>query len=80
MVAAQDSQRFYQTHVQMTIAVLDSFRAQFDIGKRTMLDLMNSENELFQAKSNLISSQYNLLQAQYRLLAGMGGLLKTLGF
>lgn len=79
MTAAKDAQRFYETHVQMTTEVLDSFRSQFDIGKRTMLDLMNSENELFQAKSTRTAGQYNLLLAQHRLLAGMGGLVATLG-
>lgn len=79
MTAAKDAQRFYETHVQMTTEVLDSFRSQFDIGKRTMLDLMNSENELFQAKSTRTAGQYNLLLAQHRLLAGMGGLIATLG-
>jgi adhesin transport system outer membrane protein len=79
MVAARDALRYYELHVKMTEEVLEAFRSQFDIGKRTMLDLMNSENELFQAKSNLTSGQYSLLLAQHRLLSGIGGLTKILG-
>ena len=56
-----------------------TYQAQFDIGRRTMLDLMNSENELFQARSSLTNGSFAVTQAEYRLLAAMGGLLKILG-
>lgn len=79
MVAARDALQYYELHVKMTQDVLEAYRSQFDIGKRTMLDLMNSENELFQARSNLTAGQFNLLLAQHRLMAAMGGLTRTLG-
>ncbi len=79
LVAARDSLTNLREHVDRTQEVLKAYRDQFELGKRTMLDLMNSENELFQAKSSLVSGEYAVLQAEYRLVAGMGGLLKTLG-
>lgn len=79
MTAARDALQYYEIHVKMTEDVLEAYRSQFDIGKRTMLDLMNSETELFQAKSNLTSGRFNLLLAQHRLVTGMGGLTRSLG-
>ena len=54
----------------------EAYKAQYEIGKRTLLDLMNTESEMFQAKSALISGMYTVEQADYRLLAVMGGILK----
>ena len=77
--AAKSALDFLKNHAARTAEVKDSYQSQFDVGKRTMLDLMNAENELFQAKSSLISGLYTVTQSEYRLLAGMGGLLQTLG-
>jgi adhesin transport system outer membrane protein len=59
--------------------VRTSYRQQFDIGQRSLLDLLDSENELFNTRVNLASSRYAHRFAQYRLLATGGTLLQTLG-
>ena len=58
-------------------SVKDAYQSQYDIGKRTLLDLMNAENEMFQAKSTLLAGLYTVEQSEYRLLAVMGGILKV---
>lgn len=76
--AARASLKYLEEHVKRTEEVLSAYQAQFDIGRRTMLDLMNAENELFQARSSLTTGRYAVLQGEYRLVAAMGGLLKVL--
>lgn len=76
--AARASLRYLEEHVKRTGEVRSAYQAQFDIGRRTMLDLMNAENELFQARSSLATGRYAVLQGEYRLVAAMGGLLKVL--
>lgn len=76
--AAKASLHHLEEHAKRTEEVKGAYQAQFEIGRRTMLDLMNAENELFQAKSSLTSGRYAVIQGEYRLLAAMGGLLKVL--
>ena len=64
------------------IASVDStkqaYRKQFNIGRRTLLDLLNTENELVDANRNYINTKYDWLYSQYRVLNGMGSLTKVL--
>ncbi len=66
-------------HAEKSAATRDSYARQFNLGQRTLLDLLDSENETFTASSNLINGSYLELFARYRLLADMGQLLSYLG-
>ena len=57
----------------------DAYKQQFDIGQRTLLDLLDTENELFQARRSFVEAQYDQLIAYARAQAGMGNLFKVLG-
>lgn len=59
--------------------VRDVYWQQFKIGRRTMLDLLNAENELFQTRSNAETDRMDLLQSQYRLLGSLAQLTQWLG-
>jgi TolC family type I secretion outer membrane protein len=59
--------------------VRDAYWQQFKIGKRSMLDLLNAENELFQTKSSAETDRVELLQSQYRLLGSLAQLTRWLG-
>ena len=74
--ASKISLDFYVESAAKASSVKEAYKAQYEIDKRTLLDLMNTESEMFQAKSALISGMYTVEQADYRLLAVMGGILK----
>lgn len=57
----------------------DAYAKEFSIGQRTLLDLLDSENELYKARADYLAGQYDEHFAQYRLMADMGKLLDTLG-
>ncbi len=57
----------------------DAYRKQFDIGQRSLLDLLDTENELFQAKRAYANAEFDLRVANVRTLAGSGVLLSSLG-
>ncbi|HAY08622.1 MAG TPA: channel protein TolC, partial [Thauera sp.] len=46
--------------------------------QRTLLDLLDTENEYFQARRAYTGARFDLLTAQARTLAGMGQLLPRL--
>jgi adhesin transport system outer membrane protein len=55
-----------------------AYEKQFNIGQRTLLDLLNSENEVLQARQSVIETRADGLLAQYRLLEAMGALVDHL--
>lgn len=57
----------------------DAYRMQFDIGQRSLLDVLDTENELFQAKRAYVNSEFDLNVAYARTNAGMGTLFSSLG-
>lgn len=56
----------------------EAYRQQFDIGQRSLLDLLNTENEYFTARRAYVNATYDYAIAHARTLAGMGKLLSTL--
>ena len=68
-----------EAHAIATAQVLEAYRAQFELGKRSLLDLVNAENELFQARSALRTGQGTAQSAEYRVLAAIGALVGSLG-
>ena len=56
----------------------DAYRQQFDIGQRTLLDLLDTENELFQSRRAYVEAEYDQLIAYARVQAGMGNLFRAL--
>jgi adhesin transport system outer membrane protein len=55
-----------------------TYAQQFDLGQRSLLDLLDAENELFVARSNLTTAEYTEIFGVYRVLAVTGDLLMTL--
>lgn len=55
-----------------------AYNDQFDIGQRTLLDLLDSQNEFFNTQRALISAQTQLLSSQARTLAQIGALTRSL--
>ncbi len=58
--------------------VRQAYRKQFDIGQRTLLDLLDTENEYFQARRAYTNARFDLDFAYARTLGGQGRLLESL--
>lgn len=56
----------------------EAYRRQFDIGQRTLLDLLDTENEYFQARRAYVNARYDRVIAQARSLNGIGQLMSVL--
>jgi adhesin transport system outer membrane protein len=56
----------------------DAYRQQFDIGQRSLLDLLDTENELFQAKRAFANAEIDLSLAYARTHASIGTLNSSL--
>ena len=71
--------QFLQQHVNSAEATKQAYIEQFNIGRRTLLDLLNTENEVVDAKRNLIRAESNKKLAELRVYNSMGMLLPKLG-
>jgi adhesin transport system outer membrane protein len=56
----------------------DAYKAQFNIGQRSLLDLLDTENELLNARRTAVNADVDLALAYVRTQAGMGHLLEFL--
>lgn len=77
--ASQNSIVYLQNYVKSTGATAEAFSKQWNIGRRSMFDVLDIEAELVNAKIDLVNAQYDKLYAQYRILNGMGQLVHTMG-
>lgn len=57
----------------------DAYKAQFNIGQRSLLDLLDTENELLNARRTAVNTDMDLGIAYLRTQAGIGRLLEFLG-
>lgn len=65
-------------HELSTAKAREAYRTQFDIGQRSLLDLLDTENELFQARRATINAQTDYQLAKARVLTVNGSLLLSL--
>ena len=70
---------YLEAHVESTKEVLSVYREQLTLGKRTLLDLLDIQNELLRSQIVLVSGQYAEAFARYRVLASTGNLLASMG-
>lgn len=68
-----------KVHVDAALNTRDAYSKQFSVGQRTLIDLLDSENELYTARSDYVNEQYDERFARYQLMASLGKLLETLG-
>ena len=69
---------FLKEHVDASYDTVQAYMKQFGLGQWTLLDVLNTENELFEARRSYITAEYDSLLAEYRILNATGGLLNAL--
>ena len=70
---------YLKQHVDASVQTQEAYDKQFNLGRRTLLDLLDARNELFQANRAYFSAQHDSMYQQYRILAAMGMLAKQFG-
>ncbi len=65
---------FFKSHQDASIKTNTAYQKQFNLGQRTLLDLLDSANEMFLAKSAYTNAKYDELFSQYRILTSKGAL------
>ena len=65
----------YQKFSEKTLTL---YSKEYDLGRRSLLDLLSAQNDLIGSKSQIINTKYSILFAKYRILDAMGTLVSTI--
>ncbi len=69
---------FLNSYKEQSKATLDLYRAEFEDGTRTLIDLLTAQDDYISSRSKIINASYDLLFAKYRVLDAMGEMVNTL--
>ncbi len=69
---------YFRVHVDASKSALLAYRKQFNLGQRTLVDLLDQESEVYQARINLVNGETEASFSTYRILAGTGKLMWAL--
>lgn len=69
---------FLDQHQLSTDKAREALRKQFDIGQRSLLDVLDTENEYYTASRNYVNGEMDIATTQVKYLAAAGNLLQTL--
>lgn len=70
---------YFNEQAQAITNARAAYEQQFQIGRRDLLDLLNAENEYYQAQRNLINVEADLSVAKLKLLGASGQLVTLFG-
>lgn len=70
---------FLEEYIKAAGQTADAFGAQWNIGRRTMFDLLDTQAEYINAKASLVNARYDQMYDEYRILNGMSRLIPFLG-
>jgi adhesin transport system outer membrane protein len=72
LLANQASVNIFQSYVDSSVQVVNAYAEQFKIGRRSLLDVLNAENELFTARTNAMTANTDAALSAWRLLSLRG--------
>lgn len=79
MVSAGERANEFAAQAYANEKVVAAYKDQFELDRRTLLDVLDSQNELFVSRSNAVNAEYLEMLAVYRLLSLQGKLLPAMG-
>jgi len=65
----------YKVHAVNTLRL---YAKEYEMGRRSLLDLLSAQNDLINAKSQIVTTRYNYLFAKYRILDAMGTMVPVI--
>lgn len=68
---------YLEEYKKFSLKTLTLYAKEYDLGRRSLLDLLSSQNDFIASKAQIINTEYSLLFAKYRILDAMGTLVST---
>jgi adhesin transport system outer membrane protein len=77
-LAAQEQYKHYTKAIEYNKFTRSAYMEQFQLGRRTLLDVLDAESELYNSSTQAETSRGNILVGAYRLSALTGNLLQQM--
>ena len=68
----QDQLTDLRDYSQYSEKTLELYKEEYDLGRRSLLDLLSAQNDVINSRSQIIEAEYDQLFATYRVLDAMG--------
>jgi adhesin transport system outer membrane protein len=78
LLTARENLPLAETRAQAAARVVSAYRQQFELGRRSLLDVLDVVHELFEANVGVVNTDAEMMRAYYRVLATGGSLLPVL--
>lgn len=78
LLTARENLPIAETRAQAAARVVSAYRQQFELGHRSLLDVLDVVHELFEANVGVVNTDAEMMRAYYRVLATNGSLLSAL--
>jgi adhesin transport system outer membrane protein len=79
LVASREARDALQEEVNANRKVRDAYFQQFEVNRRSLLDLLDVQNELFVSRTQVTTENFTSVFGVFRVLATMGQLTPALG-
>lgn len=79
MISAGTRAKKFSDQVTANADVVKAYKDQFTLSRRTLLDVLDAQNELYVSKTNKINAEFVQMFSVYRLLGLRGELLSAFG-
>lgn len=70
--------KYLEEYKKFSLKTLTLYSKEYDLGRRSLLDLLSAQNDFIGAKSQIINTTYSMLFAKYRILDALGILVPSL--
>jgi len=72
-----DQLEHLKNYKKFSLKTLTLYSKEYDLGRRSLLDLLSAQNDFIGAKQQIINTEYSMLFAKYRILDAMATLVPT---
>ena len=79
VVSLQKKMNYFRAQADAIASARAAYQQQFEVGRRSLLDLLSAENEYYQAQRTLINIESDLSIGKLRLLSNTGQLTTLFG-
>lgn len=77
--AARERAKQFRMQADANRQVVNAYLDQFNLNRRTLLDVLDAQNELIVSRSNMVNNEYLEMFAIFRLVAVRGDLMQIVG-
>lgn len=70
--------KYLMDYKEFSHKTLNLYVKEYDLGRRSLLDLLSSQNDYIHAQAQIITTEYSILYSKYRILDSMGLLVTSI--